>query len=156
MNYYSDSDNSEFDDNNLNNDSSYGNIKPPHRIFKSTSTIILLVLVVIIIVLLTYFILNRNNYDSPDYNTQDKDSSLSQLSVNGGRLEPDFAPDVIRYTVIAEEDVISFECQQSSSKAKVEDCDKVFEVTDEEITHNIKVTAEDGNITRYYLTIKKS
>ena len=74
----------------------------------------------------------------------------------GGVLEPDFSSEEVRYTITAFSDYVTFDCKAASDKAKVEGCDESVEVKDEKVEYNIKVTAEDTNVTRYYFKIVRA
>jgi len=153
MDYYSGApEPNDFDYNNGGQGSSGGNI---FDFFRKNSFLVLIILAVIIVILIVIFLLTAGG-ESPNYETRDKDSSLSELYVSGGIIEPMFSPDVIDYTVIADYDYVTFTCKAKSDKAKVEGCDDGVLVDDKDtIEYDIKVTAEDGNITRYHMKIKK-
>ena len=136
------------------NNANYGNASGGNNFFKDNSTLILICLGVAIVILMLMFLFITPS--KKEYNTLDKDSSLSSLEVFGGTLSPSFSKDVVKYKIEATSPNVSFDCKASSSKASVEGCDKSVEVTDGKVEYNIKVTAEDGNITRYYFTIVKA
>ena len=153
MDYYSGA--PEPNDYNLDNGGSYnGSGSNLNNFFKNKSTIILVCLAIAIVILFILFLFTGSG-SAKDYNTLNRDSTLSELKVIGGKLEPSFSSDVIKYNIIADSSSVSFECKASSNKAKVEGCDESISVGNEEISYNIKVTAEDGNITRYYFKIVK-
>ena len=95
------------------------------------------------------------DFTKPEYEQLDDDSYLSELNVNGGTLSPDFAKDKFEYTVVANSEYVTFECKKSSKKSKVQGCDEAIQVTDKEILHSIRVEAEDTNVSKYHITIKK-
>lgn len=123
--------------------------------FKNHSTLFLWILAIIIIGLIVLFFLIGNKGPKQKYNTEDNDSSLSNLEVYGGNLESDFSSDVVKYNIVAHSDEVSFKCTASSKKAKVEGCgEKDFvKVEDEEVEYVIRVIAENGSVTKYYFTI---
>lgn len=153
MNYYSGG-SDEFDDEfefEGDDDDNDGRFKIP---FQFNIKLVLLILAIIIAILIFIYVKSLGNTHY-NYKQEDKDSSLSRLYVYGGELSPSFASDVVKYNITAVSDEVSFSCEASSKKAKVEGCDEVIKVTDEKIKYNIKVTAEDSSVTRYYLTIEK-
>jgi len=123
--------------------------------FRKNSLFILIGLAVIIAILMIIFLFTGDN-NKPEYGKQDDDSYLSKLTVSGGSLEPEFSKELFEYKIYATSDYITFSCETSSKKAKVEGCDEGVLVDDEKVKYNIKVTAEDSNVTRYYFTIIKS
>lgn len=125
--------------------------------FKKNSFLVLVILAALIAILIVVFLLTTGG-EGRNYETKDKDSTLKELYVSGGIIEPMFEPDVIKYRLIADSEFVTFTCEASSDKAKVEGCDDSISVEDyidvpADERFNIKVTAEDGNITRYYFTI---
>ena len=123
--------------------------------FKRNSFLILIMLAIVIAVLLVVFFV-MDDFIKPKYKNLDDDSYLSELSVAGGSLSPDFKKDIFKYTVVADSEYVSFDCKTSSKKAKLEGCDESIQVTDEKIVHSIRVEAEDTNVSKYYITIIKS
>lgn len=123
--------------------------------FRDHSFLVLLGLAILIAILIVVFLLTSNS-KTINYKTEDDNSYLKELHVYGGTLDPEFSSEVIKYTITADSDYITFECKAASDKAEVEGCDDSVSVGDEKVTYNIKVTAEDSNITRYYFTIIKS
>jgi len=125
--------------------------------FKNNSFLVLLILAIVIAVCIFIFIFTSNS-KKPNYNTEDKNSYLKSLEVYGGTIEPAFDSEVTKYTIVADSDYVSFECTPASKKSKVDGCgDKEsVKVEDDKVSYDIKVTAEDGNVTRYYFTIIKS
>lgn len=124
--------------------------------FKKNSFLVLVILAALIAILIVVFLLTTGG-EGRNYETKDKDSTLKELYVSGGIIEPMFEPDVIKYRLIADSEFVTFNCEASSDKAKVEGCDDSVYVEDyidvsADERFNIKVTAEDGNITRYYFT----
>ena len=161
MDYYSGG-NGDFNSNDINQD-----YKPSpgfSSMFQDNSNIILIIMAMVIVALiagyLVYGINNEGSSSGPDTN-----SSLSSLEVIGGTLDPEFDPKTTEYTVWFDGDAgyitgdsnsISFSCKAASSKSKIDDCDKVIDMTNKDHTsHIIKVTAEDTGVTRYRLTIKR-
>lgn len=153
MDYYSGApEPSEFDYNNGSQGSSGSNI---FDFFKKNSFLVLLILAALIAVLIVVFFLTGGG-DTPDYNTKDDDSYLSELYVSGGFMEPMFEPDVIKYKVVTDSDYVTFSCKARSSKAKVKGCENSVEVNEKKpVIHEIEVTAEDNNVTIYKITIEK-
>lgn len=153
MDYYSGA--PEPNDYEFNNNGNYNNNHNKRNFFKEHSTLFLWILAIIIIGLIVIFFLIGNNGPKQKYNTEDNDSSLSDLDVYGGDLQSDFSSDVVRYDVVAYSDEVSFKCTTSSKKAKVEGCGEkdIVKVEDEEVEHTIRVIAENGSVTKYYFTI---
>lgn len=158
MDYYSGApEPSDYEYNNGGQGSSGGDIM---GFFKKNSFLVLVLLAAIIAVLIVIFLLTTGG-DEHNYDNKDKDSSLKELYISGGIIEPMFEPDVIKYRIVADSEFVTFTCEASSKKAKVEGCDDSVFVEDyidvsADERFNIKVTAEDGNITRYYFTFIKS
>lgn len=155
MDYYSGSpEPSDLDYENGNQGSSGENI---FDFFRKNSFLILVILAALIAILIVIFLLTSGG-KAPDYETKDKDSYLSELYVSDGTMEPMFAPDVFKYKITSDSEYVTFECEARSEKAKVEGCDGEGVMVDEKkpVSYDIKVTAEDGNITRYRFTIEKA
>ena len=144
------------DDYNFNNGNGYGDSGDGSNNFFKNNTVLILICLAIAIVILIVIFLFTGKGSPRNYNILDRDSTLSELEVFGGELDPSFSPEIIKYDIIATSPDISFDCKASSDKAKVEGCSNSVSVEDEEVSYNIKVTAEDGNITRYYFKIVKS
>lgn len=138
-----------FDDN--------GNVPKGNRFFKNYSFFVLLGIAAVIILFIVIFLFTSKN-SAPEYNKKDSNSYLESLVVFGGRLNTSFDSKTFKYEVEAtSSNYITFECEVASKKSKVEGCKDSIEVKPGEVVeHNIKVTAEDGNITRYYFKITKS
>lgn len=122
--------------------------------FKKNSFILLIILAIVIAGLLVVFFV-VGDFAKPEYKELDDDSYLSELNVSGGVMSPDFVKDKFEYTVVSNSEYVTFECKKSSKKAKVQGCDEAIQVTDKEIVHSIRVEAEDTNVSKYYITIKK-
>lgn len=139
----------------FNNNGNYNNNPNKGSFFKNHSTLFLWILAIVIIGLIVIFFLIGNNGPKQKYNTEDNDSSLSDLEVYGGDLQSDFSSDVVKYKIVAYSDEVSFECTTSSKKSKVEGCgeDDFVKVEDEEVEYTIRVIAENGSVTKYYFTI---
>lgn len=131
------------------------NVGRSGNFFKNNSFLLLLGLAILIAVFIVIFILTSKN-NKPNYEYEDDNSYLEKLTVYGGTIEPSFSSEVINYTIVADTDYITFECKAASDKAKVEGCDDSVEVQDKKFEYNIKVTAEDSNVTRYYFEIIKA
>ncbi len=151
MNYYSGGSDEFNDDFEFEEEDDSGRFKIP---FKFNIKLVLLILAIVIAILIFIYVKSLENTHY-NYKQEDKDSSLSKLYVYGGELSPSFSSDVVKYNITAVSDEVSFSCEASSKKAKVEGCDEVIKVTDEKVKYNIKVIAEDTSVTRYYLTIEK-
>lgn len=123
--------------------------------FRNHSFLFLLILAVIIAVLIVVFVLTSKGASS-NYEGKDDNSYLKSLEVYGGVIEPEFSSEVVKYTITAYSDYVTFDCKAASDKAIVEGCDESIEVLDEKVEYNIKVTAEDTNVTRYYFKIVKA
>ena len=123
--------------------------------FRSYSFIFLLILAVGIAALILIFLFS-NKGGGEVYGTKDDNSYLKSLEVYGGIIEPSFSSKEFRYTITAFSDYVTFDCKAASDKAKVEGCDESVEVKDEKVEYNIKVTAEDTNVTRYYFKIVRA
>ena len=152
MDYYSGApDPNEFDYNNGGGNSSGG----MSNFFRNYSFIFLIILAIGIAALILIFLFSEKD-TSGTYGTKDDNSYLKSLEVYGGVIEPKFSSEEFRYTIKAFSDYITFDCKAASSKAKVEGCDESVEVTDGIVEYNIKVTAEDTNVTRYYFKISRA
>ena len=123
--------------------------------FRNYSFIFLIVLAIGIAALILIFLFTSID-TSGQYGAKDDNSYLKSLEVYGGVLEPDFSSEEVRYTITAFSDYVTFDCKAASDKAKVEGCDESVEVKDEKVEYNIKVTAEDTNVTRYYFKIVRA
>lgn len=153
MDYYSGApEPNDYDYNNGGNNSAGGGFS---NFFRNYSFIFLIVLAIAIAALILIFLFT-NKGSSAKYGTKDDNSYLKSLEVYGGVVEPDFSSEVFKYTITAYSDYVTFDCKAASSKAKVEGCDESVEVGDEKVEYNIKVTAEDTNVTRYYFKIVKA
>lgn len=82
------------------------------------------------------------------------DARLASLTVASGSLSPAFSPDVYSYTLHVAKDVKDFTISAlpSSSKASV-DVSGSSEVTEDEVTRVVTVTAEDGTQIAYSITL---
>ena len=123
--------------------------------FQKHSTLVLIVLAIVIVILFIIFAFVVPN-SSPDYNKKSSDGTLSELKVVGGSLESSFSKEEKNYVVYANSNYITFTCKASSDKAVVEGCDEEVEVTSDDMTYSIKITAENSSVTRYYFVIKKA
>ena len=153
MDYYSGApEPSDYEYNNGGQGSSGGDIM---GFFKKNSFLVLVLLAAIIAVLIVIFLLTTGG-DEHNYDNKDKDSSLKELYISGGIIEPMFEPDVIKYKVVTDSDYVTFSCKARSSKAKVKGCEDSVEVNEKKpVIHEIEVTAEDNNVTIYKITIEK-
>lgn len=112
--------------------------------------IILLVLTVILMIVFLFTNLNKEvNYDELD-----KNNFLKSLVVSGGSLDKNFDKKVVRYRIKTSAPLVKLTCAVESSKAKLENC-KSITISEDLTRHQIKVTAENGNVKIYYLTIIK-
>lgn len=120
---------------------------------KKPINIILIVLLVIIIALIILFlVLNLNK--KIEYEELETNNFLKSLEITGGSLDQEFDKETVRYQITTSEDKIYLSCELESDKAKIENC-KDFEVDSNEVKHQIKVTAENGNVKIYYLRVFK-
>lgn len=123
--------------------------------FRNYSFIFLIVLAIGIAALILIFLFSSKD-TSNQYGTKDDNSYLKSLEVYGGVIDPKFSSEEFKYTITAFSDYVTFDCKAASDKAKVEGCDESVEVTDGKVEYNIKVTAEDTNVTRYYFKIVRA
>lgn len=147
-NYYSTD--AEYDELNFPNynEENHGN---NHNVYKY----ILLGLVVIIVIMLLVFFTSDKSKNN-DYDKEDDKSYLTNIIVDGGMLDKNFESGVYDYIVDVNDNKVSFSCTAASDKAKVEGCEEVFILEDgEEVKTKIVVTAENGNVSHYNLTIRK-
>lgn len=123
--------------------------------FKTHYNAIMIGLACLIALFMLMLFLTGNNSGNVD-DVLDSNSNLSELTVTGGTMIPDFMSGTIRYTIRAKTSRISFSCTAVSTNSTILGCDDEIEVIDDKITHEIVVTSKNGNKTTYYLTIVKA
>ncbi len=114
--------------------------------------IMIATLVVAVALMLIFLVINLNK--KTDYKELDKNNYLKSLVVSGGTLNKQFDKDEVRYVVTTDSNSVDFKCDLESTKAKVENC-KLVNVVSDSFRHQIKVTAENGNVKIYYFNIVK-
>lgn len=123
--------------------------------FKAHYNAIMIGLACLIALFMLILFLTGNNSGNVD-DVLDSNSNLSELTVTGGTMAPDFMSGTVRYTIRAKTSRISLSCKTVSDDSTVFGCDDVIEVMDDKTTHEIVVTSKNGNKTTYYLTIVKA
>lgn len=133
-----------------------GNVQKGNKFFKNYSFFVLLGIAALVGIFIFIFLSSSAN-NAPEYNKDDDNSYLKSLIVFGGYLDKPFDKENFKYEIEANSTHVQFECELESKKAEVEGCDLGVEVIPGEVVeHCIKVTAQDGNVTRYYFKISKS
>ena len=92
---------------------------------------------------------------SCDFKEKDKNANLAYLRFTNATITPQFNKNKYTYTVETSSDVVRVICSKQSQKAKVSGCNKEISISDTEVKHLIKVTAENGDSKKYVLNISK-
>ena len=79
---------------------------------------------------------------------------LASLRILNSELTPQFNKDITNYDVVSKTDFVTIYCSSESSKAITEGCNKQIDVSKGNVTHTIKVTAENKKIREYKLYFK--
>ncbi len=148
MDYYSGSpDVQDYDFNNVPNNSN----RP--SFFNRYSKLLLWIIALAIIGLILLMVFTKDG-NAPKYNAKDNNSSLSSIEVDGASISPSFDSATIKYKLYPDSDVVTFTCAKASEKSTVQGCETV-DLNEVKSNYEIKVTAENGDVTIYYFTIVK-
>ncbi len=109
--------------------------------------------VFVLVLILSCFLPVHAEPETEDLNPDDEsESRLSSLTITDQKLNPEFSPDTMEYSVTLAGDVTSIEinCEAANPYADVEgDGSLAVEYTTANIDHNITVTAENGDVRTY-------
>ena len=120
---------------------------------KKPINIVLIILLALIVILIIVFLVATLN-KTTSYEELETNNFLKSLKITGGSVDKEFDKKEVRYQITTSENFISLSCELESSKAKIENCED-FEVNSNDVKHQIKVTAENGNVKIYYLRVFK-
>lgn len=116
---------------------------------KRPKLVIIIVGIVILLILILLF-----TFACSKINKKSNNNNLSSLRIENGVLSPNFDKNVLDYEVTATEDIVKITCSTENTKASTEGCKRLY-ITDNCISHEIKVRAQDKTQKIYKLNICK-
>lgn len=123
--------------------------KNPHKILKIAMALMLATALVLMIVFLVQNLNKRTEFEKLD-----KNNYIDYILVEDGSLDVEFDKEKVRYVITTSKDKVGLQCELESDKSKIENCIDI-DVPGESAKHQIKVTAENGNVKNYYFTVVK-